>query len=549
MKEKVVIVGASGFIGSHVLEVFENNSAYEVISVKAPRVSTSIDTVKGLLDEAKKIMPDHQSFRHKIQEANIIINAAGLPAPDAGNYEEQLGANALLPAVIAESMDSQAKLIHISSVYVAGNTKKLTETSPRKPFSDYAQTKALGEEVLEALRDAKSLNICCVRATPLHAASKPGTQAFVKFAQGKFASVAGNGDAPCPIASVRSFALFIKEIADYSGTLPFILMQPWEGLTVSEALKISSGKDPIKVPAPLASSLVATGYKASPLLKNKLIAPVHKVSLIWQGQEIETPWADKNIKPVKSYIREELQAAQAGTMDQDTETAVVQAPKKAYDPVKRGIDIAVSGAALVATAPIQAFVAYKIAKNLGTPVVFKQERPGKNGEIFTIYKFKTMKDLDPSLNEWAKNNRLESDAMRLTPFGEKLRSTSLDELPNLWNVLKGDMSLIGPRPLLVSFLPRYSPEQARRHEVRPGITGLAQTAGRNSISWQEKFKYDVDYVDNRSPLLDLKILVNTVKSVFDKEGIEYDHGDFLGNDIEESKDAANIKENEEEENE
>ncbi|HAS8474757.1 TPA: sugar transferase [Vibrio vulnificus] len=181
--------------------------------------------------------------------------------------------------------------------------------------------------------------------------------------------------------------------------------------------------------------------------------------------------------------------------------------------MKRLFDFLVSLTALILLSPIIALVAWKIRKNLGSPVLFRQTRPGLNGKPFEMVKFRTMKDAVD-----AQGNPL-PDSERMTPFGDKLRNSSLDELPELWNVLKGEMSLVGPRPLLMQYLPLYSPEQARRHEVRPGVTGWAQINGRNAISWEEKFKLDVWYVDNRSFWLDFKILLLTVKKVLIKEGI------------------------------
>ncbi|MDF2559426.1 MAG: UDP-galactose phosphate transferase [Microbacterium sp.] len=183
-----------------------------------------------------------------------------------------------------------------------------------------------------------------------------------------------------------------------------------------------------------------------------------------------------------------------------------------YDAVKRGLDIVVSAIALVLLSPIIVATAVLVAVRLGRPVVFAQERPGKDGRIFTLYKFRSMRSVDESRG-WV------TDADRLTPFGVRLRSTSLDELPSLWNVLRGDMSIVGPRPLLVEYLKRYTPEQARRHEVRPGITGLAQVTGRNAISWESKFRQDVRYVDRRSVGLDLRIVLATIGSVLKRDGI------------------------------
>ena len=186
------------------------------------------------------------------------------------------------------------------------------------------------------------------------------------------------------------------------------------------------------------------------------------------------------------------------------------ARKLPFDFIKRGVDIAVSAAGLIITAPIQIVVAVAVRVNLGSPVLFRQQRPGKNERIFELMKFRTML---PVTEEQS------TDEQRLTKFGKFLRSTSLDELPSLWNVLRGDMSLVGPRPLLVEYLTHYSPEQARRHEVRPGITGLAQVRGRNDVDWDRRFEYDVEYVDSRSIALDLKILVDTVNTVLKRSGI------------------------------
>ncbi|KHT52238.1 sugar transferase [Vibrio sinaloensis] len=184
--------------------------------------------------------------------------------------------------------------------------------------------------------------------------------------------------------------------------------------------------------------------------------------------------------------------------------------------MKRLFDLTASLIALIVFSPIIALVAYKIKNNLGSPVLFRQTRPGLNGKPFEMIKFRTMKDaLDKDGNPLP-------DSERMTPFGDRLRNSSLDELPELWNVLKGEMSLVGPRPLLMQYLPLYNKEQARRHDVRPGVTGWAQINGRNAISWDEKFKLDVWYVDNRSFWLDIKILFFTVKKVFVKEGISAD---------------------------
>lgn len=184
--------------------------------------------------------------------------------------------------------------------------------------------------------------------------------------------------------------------------------------------------------------------------------------------------------------------------------------------MKRIFDIFSSALALLLLSPVIAITAYFIHKKLGSPVLFRQVRPGLNGKPFEMIKFRTMKDAVD------KKGQSLPDSERLTSFGMKLRSTSLDELPELWNVLKGEMSLVGPRPLLMEYLPLYNQEQSRRHNVRPGVTGWAQINGRNAISWQDKFKLDVWYIDNQSLWLDMKILFLTIKKVFFKEGISAD---------------------------
>lgn len=181
--------------------------------------------------------------------------------------------------------------------------------------------------------------------------------------------------------------------------------------------------------------------------------------------------------------------------------------------VKRTFDLALGGVALVALAPVMVVAAVLVRNRLGSPVLFRQVRPGLRGKPFEMIKFRTM------LDTIGPDGQPLSDAERLTPFGAFLRSTSVDELPELWNVLRGEMSLVGPRPLLMDYLPLYSPEQARRHEVRPGVTGWAQVNGRNAIEWTEKFALDVWYVDNRSLWLDLKILMLTVLRIVRRDGI------------------------------
>ena len=181
--------------------------------------------------------------------------------------------------------------------------------------------------------------------------------------------------------------------------------------------------------------------------------------------------------------------------------------------LKRLLDIIIASIALILLSPLYAFVAYKVKKNLGSPVLFRQVRPGLHGKPFEMIKFRTMKD---AVDE--QGNPL-PDSERLTPFGQMLRSTSLDEMPELWNVIKGDMSIVGPRPLLMEYLPLYSPKQAKRHDVRPGMTGHAQVNGRNAISWEEKFKLDTWYVENQSIWLDFKIMFKTVHKVLAKDDI------------------------------
>ena len=193
---------------------------------------------------------------------------------------------------------------------------------------------------------------------------------------------------------------------------------------------------------------------------------------------------------------------------------------------KRIFDLCLTIPAFVVLSPVMGVTAVLVAVKLGRPVLFIQKRPGYQEKIFRMYKFRSMTD------ERDKDGNLLPDEVRLTPFGEKLRSTSLDELPELLNILKGDMSLVGPRPLLVQYLPLYNKRQHRRHDVRPGITGLAQINGRNSISWEEKFEYDVQYVENLSFKGDIKILFDTVFKVLKKEGINSENSatmeDFMG---------------------
>lgn len=181
--------------------------------------------------------------------------------------------------------------------------------------------------------------------------------------------------------------------------------------------------------------------------------------------------------------------------------------------MKRFLDISLSALGLIAMSPVLAGIAVVVRWKLGRPVLFRQKRPGKDGKPFELLKFRTMTD------ERDERGRLLDDSERLTRFGRFLRSTSLDELPGLWNVLVGDMSLVGPRPLLMEYLPLYSPEQARRHNVRPGMTGWAQVNGRNAISWDEKFALDVWYVDHRSLWLDLRIMAMTVVKILKRTGI------------------------------
>ena len=181
--------------------------------------------------------------------------------------------------------------------------------------------------------------------------------------------------------------------------------------------------------------------------------------------------------------------------------------------LKRLLDIIIASITLILLSPLYFYVAHKVKKNLGSPVLFRQVRPGLHGKPFEMIKFRSMKDAVD-----AQGNPL-PDSERLTPFGKMLRSSSLDEMPELWNVIKGDMSIVGPRPLLMEYLPLYNQEQAKRHLVRPGMTGHAQVNGRNAISWEEKFKLDTWYVENQSVWLDFKIMLKTVKKVLAKDDI------------------------------
>ncbi|TCT12861.1 lipopolysaccharide/colanic/teichoic acid biosynthesis glycosyltransferase [Natranaerovirga pectinivora] len=184
--------------------------------------------------------------------------------------------------------------------------------------------------------------------------------------------------------------------------------------------------------------------------------------------------------------------------------------------IKRSQDFILSLMALIVLSPIFIIVAVLVRVKLGSPIIFKQDRPGLNEKIFKMYKFRTMTD------EKDENGELLPDDIRLTKFGKVLRATSLDELPELWNIIRGDMSIVGPRPLLVKYLPLYTIEQKRRHDVRPGLSGLAQVNGRNAIDWEEKFMLDIEYVNNISFIEDWKIIFNTIKKVFVSEGINSD---------------------------
>ena len=181
--------------------------------------------------------------------------------------------------------------------------------------------------------------------------------------------------------------------------------------------------------------------------------------------------------------------------------------------LKRVLDVVIASTALMLLSPVYFFVAYKVRKNLGSPVLFRQVRPGLHCKPFEMIKFRSMKD---AVDE---NGNPLPDSERLTPFGQMLRATSLDEMPELWNVIKGEMSIVGPRPLLMEYLPLYNSQQAKRHNVRPGMTGHAQVNGRNAISWEEKFKLDTWYVENQSLWLDFKIMLKTVKKVLAKDDI------------------------------
>lgn len=195
--------------------------------------------------------------------------------------------------------------------------------------------------------------------------------------------------------------------------------------------------------------------------------------------------------------------------------------------IKRFMDFFIAALSIIIFSPLLIILAILVRVKLGGPVIFKQERPGLNGKVFKLYKFRTMTDAKDE------NGNLLDDEYRLTSFGKKLRSTSLDELPELYNILKGDMSIVGPRPLLVKYLPLYSDEQKRRHDVRPGLTGLAQVSGRNAITWTEKFNKDIEYVDKVSFGLDVSIFFKTIYCVLKREGINSDSAatmeDFTGN--------------------
>lgn len=209
--------------------------------------------------------------------------------------------------------------------------------------------------------------------------------------------------------------------------------------------------------------------------------------------------------------------------------ALKHRPRGIYERfIKRPLDCFLATAALVALAPVYLVTAILVRINLGSPILFTQERPGRDGKIFKLYKFRTM------IDKRDENGNMLLDEERLTKFGKLLRASSLDELPELVNIIKGDMSIVGPRPLLVRYLPRYNEHQARRHEVRPGFTGLAQVHGRNDISWENKFNWDVKYVDNVTFLGDCEIVFKTIETVLKREGIsaagEATTSEFMGNE-------------------
>lgn len=207
-----------------------------------------------------------------------------------------------------------------------------------------------------------------------------------------------------------------------------------------------------------------------------------------------------------------------------------------YKYIKRILDIISSLLAIIILSPLLAVTAVLVKTKLGSPVLFKQERPGKDEKIFTLMKFRTMTD------ERDENGELLPDEVRLTKFGKFLRSTSIDELPELFNILKGDMSVIGPRPLLVEYIPRYNEHQHRRHEVRPGLSGWAQVNGRNTVSWEDKFNMDVEYVENYSMFMDIKILFMTIVNVLKHDGISSETSatmeEFMG--LEAEKQEVNV---------
>ena len=194
----------------------------------------------------------------------------------------------------------------------------------------------------------------------------------------------------------------------------------------------------------------------------------------------------------------------------------VKGPYEAF--FKRLIDVVASTLVVILFCWLYLLLALIVRVNLGSPIIFAQDRPGKNGKVFKLYKFRSMSD------KRDENGELLPDKLRLNKFGRILRSTSLDELPELFNIIKGNMSIVGPRPLLVKYLDHYNIHDMRRHEVRPGLTGLAQVSGRNAMSWKEKFEKDIEYVDNLTFLMDAKVVLMTMKKVFVKEGIEFEEG-------------------------
>lgn len=290
-----LVLGASGFVGSAIVAQLQHDG-FEVIELSAPRLNSSSSTAADLLTEARTstALP---SLTTNFADVDVVINAAGLATPSDGVSPALTGANALLPAVaaLAAGEAGVGRFIHLSSASVQGHRRVIDESSERAPFSPYSRSKALGEEVLELLATvspAAATHVVTVRATSVQGSGRPTTASFVKVASSPLASVAAPGTAHTPVSSIDALAWFVVETATAPDDVPALVLQPWEGLNVSDVLLTAGGKSPIKLPAWLCRAVLATGYAVSRLLGERLHGPIRRVELMWFGQEQLPGWAE-----------------------------------------------------------------------------------------------------------------------------------------------------------------------------------------------------------------------------------------------------------------